>query len=109
MPVEILAGMAVGAAIASPKVRKTIRQGLVYGLAGALITFDKAVAIARGVGHGVKQGYAATAQSPPNDAAAPNGQATTPDAPSVKDDPEAKDGTANGCAAPVEKPVATHA
>ena len=38
---------AVTAAVASPRVRKTLRQGAVYGLAGLLMAGDKLGALAR--------------------------------------------------------------
>lgn len=58
---------AVVAAIASPQVRKVVRQGAVYGLAGVLMAGDAIVSFARGVGQGAQHvaqgadGAAATA------------------------------------------------
>jgi hypothetical protein len=46
MPLELIIGAAVGAGLVSDKSRKTIRKGLVYGLAGALMAYDKMVALA---------------------------------------------------------------
>ena len=46
MPLELIVGAVVGAGLASEPVRKTLRKGLVYGLAGALIAYDKVAAIA---------------------------------------------------------------
>jgi hypothetical protein len=41
MPFELLLGAAVGAGLASSPVRKAVRKGVVYSLAGALIAYDK--------------------------------------------------------------------
>jgi hypothetical protein len=41
MPVELIVGAVVGAAAASPKARSVIRKGIVYGLAGGLIAYDR--------------------------------------------------------------------
>lgn len=46
---------AVVAAVASPQVRKVVRQGAVFGLAGILMAGDAIVAFARGVGQGAQQ------------------------------------------------------
>jgi hypothetical protein len=46
---EVGVAVVLTAAVASPRVRKTIRQGLVYGLAGLLIAGDKLKAAASGV------------------------------------------------------------
>lgn len=56
MPLELLAGAAVGAAVASESGRKVIRQGLLYGVAGALIVYDQAAALACGVSKGMSDG-----------------------------------------------------
>jgi hypothetical protein len=37
----LIIGAAVGAAAASPEVRKVVRRGVVYGLAGVLVAFDR--------------------------------------------------------------------
>ncbi len=62
MPVELIVGAAVGAAVASPEVRRVVRRGLVYGLAGVLVAFDKvseathsAIASARQVADGAEK------------------------------------------------------
>jgi hypothetical protein len=66
--VAVTAGIAavVTAAVASPRVRKLLRQGAVYGLAGALIAGDKIAAAARGATQTVRQA-----------AGGPTGQAAT--------------------------------
>lgn len=61
MPVEILVGAAVGAAVTSTSVRKVVRRGVVYGLAGGLIAYDKVAALASGVVHGAREGMAKAA------------------------------------------------
>ncbi|HZB84847.1 MAG TPA: hypothetical protein VE288_18595 [Rubrobacteraceae bacterium] len=47
---EVGVAVAATAAIASPRVRRLLRQGAVYGLAGALIAGDRAASVARGAG-----------------------------------------------------------
>jgi hypothetical protein len=55
MPVELIVGAAVGAAVASPNARKTIRRGLIYGVAGVLAAYDKVAAITHGVVKGARE------------------------------------------------------
>ena len=58
---EIAVTAAVTAAIFSPRARKVIRKGLVYGMAGILVAGDTIVSLARGVERGIQQaGVAAT-------------------------------------------------
>jgi hypothetical protein len=52
---EVAVAVVVTAAIASPPVRKVLRRGLVYGLAGLLSASDKITAAARGVAQTAKQ------------------------------------------------------
>jgi hypothetical protein len=52
---EVMIAVAVTAAVASPPVRKVMRRGLVYGLAGMLTLGDKLAAGARTVAHEVQQ------------------------------------------------------
>jgi len=49
MEPEVGVAVVVTAAVASPRVRKAIRQGLVYGLAGLLMAGDKLKSAASGV------------------------------------------------------------
>jgi hypothetical protein len=44
---EVAIAVAVTAAVASPPVRKVLRRGLVYGLAGLLVAGDKIAGTAR--------------------------------------------------------------
>ncbi len=46
---EVAVAVVVTAAVTSPPVRKVLRRGLVYGLAGLLTAGDKITAAARGV------------------------------------------------------------
>ena len=55
MEPEVGIAVAVTAAVASPGVRKLLRQGAVYGLAGILMTGDAVATLTRGVQRGVKQ------------------------------------------------------
>jgi hypothetical protein len=52
---EVGVAVAVTAALASPPVRKVLRRGLVYGLAGLLMAGDKLSATAREVAHSAQQ------------------------------------------------------
>jgi hypothetical protein len=53
---------AVTAAVASPKVRKVLRRGAVYGLAGMLMAYDKVSAAARTTARGARE-MAASAEA----------------------------------------------
>ena len=78
---EVLIAVAVTAAVASPPVRKVMRRGLVYGLAGVLAAGDKLAAGARDVAQRAQQ-FAENAAGPgAGQAAAPAGapaEAATP-------------------------------
>lgn len=69
---EVAIAVAVTAAIASPPVRKVLRRGLVYGLAGLLTAGDKIAGAARDLAQSAQQTAAhagnagqETAQTPP--------------------------------------------
>jgi hypothetical protein len=49
MPLELLIGAAVGAGLASTPVRKVLRKGVVYSLAGALVAYDKVSGLAANI------------------------------------------------------------
>lgn len=51
---EVAAAAAVVAAIASPQVRRAVRRGAVYGLAGLIVAGDAVSSFAKGVGRGVQ-------------------------------------------------------
>jgi hypothetical protein len=59
MPLEIVVGAVVGAAAASvvnsPRVRHKVRKGAVYGLAGLLVAYDQAAALAQGAVQGARR------------------------------------------------------
>lgn len=55
---EVAVAVAVTAAVASPSVRKVLRRGVVYGLAGLMIARDKVAAVASGVAQGARQAVA---------------------------------------------------
>ncbi|WP_338257944.1 hypothetical protein [Dictyobacter halimunensis] len=55
MEPEIAVTAAVVAALFSPRARKLIRQGLVYGTAGVLMAGDAINSFARNVGRGFAQ------------------------------------------------------
>lgn len=52
---EVGWAVALTAAVASPGVRKVLRQGAVYGLAGILMAGDAVSSLAQGVKRGVQQ------------------------------------------------------
>jgi hypothetical protein len=69
--VAVTAGIAavVTAAVASPRVRRVMRQGAVYGLAGLMIAGDRIVAAARGVKNTAQQAVGSAAPQPAAEAA----------------------------------------
>jgi hypothetical protein len=54
-PEVAVAAVVVGTA-ASPKLRGVVRRSAVYGLAGALIAYDKTAAIAQSLVKGIREG-----------------------------------------------------
>ncbi|MFM9635004.1 hypothetical protein ACKI10_46955, partial [Streptomyces galilaeus] len=55
----------VAGAAASPSVRGVLRRSFVYGLAGALIVYDRTAAAARGLTKGVRDGVGAISPEQP--------------------------------------------
>ena len=55
MPLEIIVGAVVGAAVANEPVRRKLRQGLVYGLAGVLVAYDKVAHLTQSAVKGARQ------------------------------------------------------
>jgi hypothetical protein len=64
MEPEIAVTAAVTAAIFSPRVRRLLRKGLVYGLAGAMIVGDTVTSFTRSVGQGIQEAGTSTTQAP---------------------------------------------
>lgn len=64
MEPEVGIAVVVTAAIASPEVRKVVRRGAVYGLAGLLMAGDAVKSFTRGVGRGVQQAATAVTDEP---------------------------------------------
>lgn len=60
---EVGIAVAATAALFSPKARKVLRRGAVYGLAGALIAGDAVVGFAKGVGRGAQQAATSAKQT----------------------------------------------
>lgn len=52
---EIAVAVAATAALMSPRVRQTIRKGLVFGVAGVMMAGDAVASFARGVSRGAQQ------------------------------------------------------
>lgn len=63
---EVAIAVAVTAAVASPPVRKVLRRGLVYGLAGLMVAGDKIAGTAREIARSAQQ-TAAPAGAAPHD------------------------------------------
>lgn len=66
MEPEVAVTAAVTAAVFSPPVRRVIRRGLVYGMAGILIAGDAIASLARGVNQGVQEAGASAASAAQN-------------------------------------------
>lgn len=62
---EVAVAIAATAALASPRVRRWLRRGAVYGLAGALVAGDAAASFGRGLGRGLRQAAATAAEAMP--------------------------------------------
>jgi hypothetical protein len=62
---EVAVAVAVTAAVVSPPVRRVLRRGLVYGLAGLLIARDKIAGAAHEVTQKARQVVAAPANGTP--------------------------------------------
>ncbi len=60
---EVAIAVAVTAAVASPPVRKALRRGLVYGLAGLLTAGDKIMGAAREIAHSAQETAASAGSS----------------------------------------------
>ncbi|WP_207229383.1 hypothetical protein [Ktedonosporobacter rubrisoli] len=60
---EVAVTAAVVAAVFSPRIRKVIRRGLVYGTAGVLIAGDAVTSFAKNIGEGAKQATTSVAQA----------------------------------------------
>jgi uncharacterized protein (DUF1786 family) len=58
---EVVVAVAATAAVLSPRVRKVLRRGAVYGLAGVLMAGDAVSSAARNVPPGVQQAAASAA------------------------------------------------
>jgi len=63
MQPEVAVTAVVAAAVFSPKARRVIRRGLVYGMAGALLAGDAIASFARSVGQGVQEAGASAASA----------------------------------------------
>jgi len=68
---EVAVAVVVTAVAASPSIRKVVRKSLVYGLAGALIAYDKVATATQGVVRGIRKGAARTAEKAAEKAAEP--------------------------------------
>ncbi len=60
---EVAVTAAVTAAVFSPAVRKLLRRGAVYGLAGALIAGDAIASLGRRLGQGFQEARAPAVQT----------------------------------------------
>jgi hypothetical protein len=83
MPVDFLVGAALGVAAGSPRVRKAVRQGLVYGVGGILVAYDRVSSLAHGVAKDARQSAAPGDTTPPPDESrqpTPEGHVSDPEA-----------------------------
>lgn len=79
MEPEIAVTAAVAAAITSPRARKVMRKGLVYGMAGMLAAGDVLASFGRSVGQGMQRaGEEATSSSEKSDQAGENEEQAAP-------------------------------
>jgi hypothetical protein len=74
---EVAVAVAATAAVCSPRARRVLRKGVVYGLAGVLKTTDVATAAARGVARGASGTGEAVRPSDGGERAEPAAGATT--------------------------------
>jgi hypothetical protein len=63
---EVAATAVVVAAVVSPRGRKIIRRGAVYGLAGILVASDAIASVGKSVGRGVQAAGVAASQAASN-------------------------------------------
>jgi len=66
MEPEVAVTAVVTAAVFSPRARRVIRRGLVYGMAGVLIAGDAIASFGRSVGQGVQEAGASAASAAQN-------------------------------------------
>ena len=74
MEPEVAVAVAITAAVAAPPVRKALRKGAVYGLAGLMIARDKMAALAHNAAQGAQDlasSAAETARTNRNEPATP--------------------------------------
>jgi hypothetical protein len=77
---EVAVAAVVVGTVASPKLRNVVRRSAVYGLAGALIAFDKTAAVAQGLVKGVRNGVKSISpETPAAETPAANGATPAPD------------------------------
>ena len=60
---EVGIAVAVTAAVLSPPVRRVLRRGAVYGLAGLMMAGDRLSTLAQGVGQGMQHAAASAASA----------------------------------------------
>jgi hypothetical protein len=68
---EVAIAVAVTAAVASPPVRKVMRRGLVYGLAGLMVAGDKVASAAREIARSAQQTVAPAGNAAEGDQKSP--------------------------------------
>jgi hypothetical protein len=90
MPAEFIIGAAIGAAAVSTRVRKAVRRGLIYGVGGVLVAYDRVAAGAHAVAQSARD---ATATKDGGAPAANGTAAPAADADSVRPPVEAAAGT----------------
>ena len=71
---EIAVTAAVTAVVFSPRARKFLRRGVVYGLAGALMAGDAITSFSRSIGRGVQEAGATLQSQAEQRPTSPEGQ-----------------------------------
>ena len=74
MPAEFIIGAAIGAAAVSTRVRKAVRRGLIYGVGGVLVAYDKLARSAYEVAESAREAMAPVKDG---ETASVNGSPTT--------------------------------
>jgi hypothetical protein len=80
MPAEVIIGAVIGAAAASTRVRKAVRRGLIYGVGGVLVAYDKLAGRAHALAQSAREAVAPASEG---ETASVNGSPTK--APEVSD------------------------
>jgi hypothetical protein len=89
MPAEFIIGAVIGAAAASKQVRTAVRRGLIYGVGGVLVAYDRLAAGAQAVAQSAREAAAAAkdGSAPQANGSPAPAPAATPPAPPATTSP----------------------